>query len=74
MQMFQLVNQLKSNPNPMSVIEQMYGNHPMYKQAVEMVKGKSPQEISQTIQNVCKTKGVDFSQVQNLAQSFGISI
>lgn len=74
MQMFQLASQLKNNPNPMSAIEQLYGNNPMFKQVTEMVKGKSPEEISQTIQNVCKTKGIDYNQVKNLAQSFGVYI
>lgn len=74
MQMFQLVSQLKNNPNPMAMIEKMCGNNPLFKQAQEMVRGKSPEEISQTIQNVCKTKGIDYNQVQSVAQSFGIYI
>ena len=74
MQMFQMVSQLKNSPNPMSAIEKIYGNNPMFKQAQAMVQDKSPEEISQTIQNVCKTKGIDYNQVKALAQNFGVYI
>lgn len=74
MQMFQLVSQLKNNPNPMSAIEQLYGNHPMLPQVKSMVRGKNPQQISETIQNACKTKGVDYNEVKTAFQNFGLYI
>ncbi len=58
----------------MNAIEQIYGNSPLFKQAKEMVQGKSPQEISQTIQNVCKTKGINYEEIKSIAQSFGVTI
>jgi hypothetical protein len=58
----------------MSAIEQLYGNNPLFKQAKEMVMGKSPQQISETIQNVCKTRGVNYEEIKSMAQSFGIYI
>lgn len=58
----------------MSAIEQIYGNHPMLAQVKSMVAGKNPQQISETIQNVCKTKGVDYNQIKTMAQNFGVYI
>ena len=45
----QIFNQLKSNPNPMVLMQQMYGNNPMFQQALNMAKGKSPTELQQTL-------------------------
>lgn len=74
MQVFQLVNQLRNNPNPMSAIEQIYGSNPMLPQVKSMVAGKNPQQISETIQNACKTKGVDYNQVKTAFQNIGLYI
>lgn len=71
-QMFQMINQLRNNPNPRVALDSMFANNPMYKQAISMIQGKNPQEISQTIQNACKTKGIDFNQIKSTAQNFGV--
>ena len=49
MEIMQIFNQLKSNPNPMVLMQQMYGNNPMFQQALNMAKGKSPTELQQTL-------------------------
>ena len=52
MEIMQIFNQLKSNPNPMVLMQQMYGNNPMFQQALNMAKGKSPAELQQTLINL----------------------
>lgn len=74
MQIFQLIGQLKSNPNPMNAMQGMFGNNPMFQQAINMVQGKSPQEQKQTVMNYCQTKGIDFNQIQTMAQQMGFKI
>lgn len=74
MQMFQLIGQLRSNPNPMGAMQSMFGNNPMFQQAVQMAQGKSPEQLRQTAMNLCKTKGIDFNQVQAMAQGMGFNI
>lgn len=74
MQMFQLLGQLKNNPNPMGAIQSMFGNNPMFQQVMQMAQGKSPQELRQTAINLCQTKGIDFKQVQTMAQGMGFNI
>lgn len=74
MQMFQIIGQLKNNPNPMAAMQSMFGNNPQFKQVLEMAKGKNPEELKQTAMNLCKTKGIDFGQVQSAAKGLGFEI
>lgn len=74
MQMFQLIGQLRNNPNPIGAMQTMFGNNPMFQQAIQMAQGKSPQELRQTAINLCQTKGIDFNQVQAMAQSMGYKL
>lgn len=74
MQMFQIINQLKNNPNPMQAMQSMFGNDPRFQQAMQMAQGKNPEEIKQTAMNLCKTKGIDFNQVMNMAQGMGLRL
>lgn len=69
MQIFQMINQLKSNQNPTSMINQMFGNDPMFNRAIQMAQGKSPQELEQVVKNLCQQRGIDYGQLmQNFNQ------
>lgn len=73
MQMMQMFQQMMSNgnmnPNQMM---QMFGGNPMFQQAQKMLNsGGNPQEI---IMNVAKQKGIETSQLQQMAQQFGIKL
>ena len=59
MEIMQIFNQLKSNPNPMVLMQQMYGNNPMFQQALNMAKGKSPAEL-QVLNNFMSQFGFKF--------------
>lgn len=72
MQAMQMLNQLRSNPNPMGMMQQMCGQDPMFQQALGMAQGKSPQEIQQTVINLAKTKGIPTDVLQGFMQQFGI--
>lgn len=45
------MNQLKSNPNPMQVMQTMFGDNPQFKRAMEVAQGKSPAEMQKTFMN-----------------------
>ena len=70
----QLFNQLRGNPNPMGMMQQMFGGNPAFQQAMNMVQGKSPQELQQTVMNLAQTRGIPPQQLNILMQNFGIRI
>ena len=74
MEIMQVFNQLKSNPNPMVLMQQMYGNNPMFQQALNMAKGKSPVELQQTLINLAQTKGINPEVLNNFMSQFGFKI
>lgn len=44
-------------------------SNPMFRQAQEMCAGKSPEEIKQTCENLCKSYGISFDDAWNRFQS-----
>ena len=74
MEIMQIFNQIRSNPNPMALMQQMFGSNPMFQQALNMSKGKSPLEMQQTIMNLAQTKGIDPTVIDNLLNQFGFKI
>lgn len=73
-QALQMYNTLKGSGNPMSLLEQQYGNNPALKQAKEMSQGKSPEELKQVCLNLAKQKGIDPQQVLSILSSLGIKV
>lgn len=55
--------------NPMGMMQQMLGNNPMFKQAMQMLQGKSPQEIQAMFKNVAQQKGISDSQLDSMLNS-----
>ena len=74
MQIMQILNQIKNSQNPMAVMQSMFGNNPAFSRAVQMANGKNPNEIKQIVENLAKEKGMDISQIQQMASMFGIKM
>lgn len=68
LQMFNMLSQAK---NPMGLLQQMSSKNPQLKRVLEVVNGKSPQELKQYVENTAKTQGVDLTQ---LAQKLGLQL
>jgi hypothetical protein len=68
LQMFNLLSKAK---DPMNLLQQMSSNNPQLKRVLEVINGKSPQELRQYVENTAKTQGVDLNQ---LAQKLGLQI
>ena len=46
--------------NPMEMImNQIFGNNPMFQRARQMAEGKNEQEIKQIASNLCKQRGIN---------------
>ena len=44
-------------------------NNPLFMQAQQMAQGKSPEQLRQTCENLCRQRGIDFNQALNQFQS-----
>ena len=59
--------------NPQQILQQMMQQDPRVGQAMQMIQGKSPQELQKMAMNVAKERGIDLNAfVQNFAQQFGM--
>lgn len=74
MQLFQMFAQLKNNPNPMQAAKMMFGNNPLFGQAMQMAQGKDSNTIKSIIQNVAKERNIDPQQLTQWASQFGLKI
>ena len=54
----QLLGMLQNSQNPMGLLQQVYGNNPRFGQIMQIIKGKSPQNIN----------------LNQLASQFGLNI
>lgn len=68
---WQILNLISQSPNPNALLAQMYGNHPQYQKIMNLIKGKTPQEIEQYVKNLCQTQGID---IQSLARRFNLPL
>lgn len=68
LQMFNMLSQAK---NPIGLLQQMSSKNPQLKRVLEVINGKSPQELRQYVENTAKTQGVDLAQ---LAQKLGLQL
>ena len=62
---------LSQSPNPMGLIMQMYGNNPNYQQVMQLIQGKTPQQLEQYVRNLCQTQGID---LQSLARQYNLPL
>ena len=74
-----LVNAVKSQQNPLDVLQQMAGGNPQAAQAFNMIRGKSAAELRQMAENMAKERGVSINDVlrqmvANMAKERGVSI
>lgn len=74
MQLFQMFAQLKNNPNPMNAAKMMFGNNPLFSQAIQMAQGKDSNAIKSIIQNVAKERNINPQQLTQWASQFGLKM
>lgn len=74
MNIMQMFNQLNGYSNPMGMMQQMFGGHPAFQQALSMAQGKTPQQLQQTFMNLARTRGMSQQDIATLMQNFGVRI
>ena len=64
--MFQIIQAMQKGRNPQLLMQQMARTNPQINQAMTMMQGKSPQEIRQMAENMCRERGTTPEQVMQM--------
>ena len=70
-QVMQIIRLYKSGGNPMQMLSQMAQGNPQMAQAMQMLEGKSSEQIQQMVQNMANQNGIDLNA---LAAQFGLTL
>ena len=63
MNLIQLVSLMRQGGNPVAVLQQMAANNPQAAQALQIIQGKSPEQLRQIAANMAKERGMTIEQV-----------
>jgi len=74
MQLFQMFAQLRNNPNPLQMAQTMFGQNPLFSQALKMSQGTNLDQKKQIIMNVAKEKNISPQELSQWASNFGLSL
>ena len=58
-----LVQAMQQGRNPMALMQAMAQQNPQVEQALQMMHGKSPQQLQSMAQNMARERGVDLNQM-----------
>lgn len=67
----QVIQALRQGANPNQLMMQLAQNNPAVRQAVQMVNGKTPDQIRDMAQQMARQRGVDLNQ---LSKQLGIRL
>ena len=67
----QMIHMLQSSGNPMQAMMNMANQNPMLRSAIQMMNGKTPQQMEQTVRQIAQQRGVDLDQ---LAHQMGVRL
>ena len=57
-----LIGLIKGAQNPMAMLQQQAPNNPQIARALQMIQGKSPDQIMQIANSLAREQGVDINQ------------
>lgn len=58
-----LVQAMQQGRNPMALMQSIARQNPQVAQALQMMHGKSPQQLQSMAQNMARERGVDLNQM-----------
>lgn len=61
--LMQLLQAMQGSNNPMMILQQTFGNNPMFGNAMRMVQGKNPDELEKIVRNLAKERGVNIDDI-----------
>lgn len=62
------------NQQMQSELQQMFGNSPNFQRAMQMVQGKSEEQIQQTVMNLMQTQGISIDNLKQIAGHYGLKL
>lgn len=62
------------NQQMQAQLQQMFGNSPNFQRAMQMVQGKSEEQIQQTVMNLMQTQGVSMDNLKQIAGRYGLKL
>lgn len=72
--LFRVMQMAQASNNPMQVLQQQFGSNPQFGQAMQMVQGKSEDEIKNTFRNLARQKGMNDEQMAQFVTQFGLKL
>ena len=73
-QLMQMLQMLSNSGNPQAMINQMAANNPTMQRAIQMVQGKSDQEIQAIVLNLARERGISDQQLGGLMDMLGLKL
>lgn len=69
--LMQITGLLQSGKNPNAILQTMAMNNPQVKQVMQMMHGKSPEQLRQIANNMAAERG---TTVEDIARQLGIQV
>jgi transposase-like protein len=69
--MMQMMGMLRSGRNPSAILQSMATNNPQVRQVMQMMNGKTPEQLRQMANNMAAERG---TTVEDIARQLGIQI
>lgn len=66
-----MMQMMQGGGNPMAIAQQFAGQDPRLQNAMQMIRGKSPQQLEQTFYNLCQSYGIN---PQDIARQAGVTL
>lgn len=60
--------QLMQSQNPMAMMMQMFGKNPAMQRAIQMMNGKTPEQMQQVVMNMSKEAGIDHNFINQFVK------
>lgn len=71
--MMMLMQAMQTGMNPMQMLQQQAGQNPQLQKLQEVCGGKTPQQLREIAENMCKERGTTYDQLaRSVAQQMGI--
>ena len=67
-----LIQTWQNSQNPQALLKQFFGNTPQYQQIMQNIEGKNQAQIMEYLRNRYKEQGVNFDNLINLGNQFGL--
>lgn len=64
-----LIAMIKSGGNPQVILNSMANQNPQIKEAMGLLRGKTPQDMENICRELCKQKGIDFDTTLKQVQA-----